>query len=88
MTNEEPADLLFVFAGADWRKAAGVEAWRRGRARTLALSVGRFEWRRIANLALQDDGGLRTRVEETPPPRRHFVLILDREDDRERAEAR
>jgi uncharacterized SAM-binding protein YcdF (DUF218 family) len=52
------------------------------------LSVGRFQWRRIADLPLADDGALRARVEETPPPQRHFVLVLERDGDRERTEAR
>jgi uncharacterized SAM-binding protein YcdF (DUF218 family) len=72
-----PADLLFVFAGMPSRKAAGLKAWRDGAARTLVLSVGRFEWRRVPALGLPDDGGLLALVESTPPPARHFFIILE-----------
>ncbi|HSQ60533.1 MAG TPA: ElyC/SanA/YdcF family protein [Acidobacteriota bacterium] len=72
-----PADLLFVFAGAPWRKRAALDAWRGGAARALVLSVGRFEWRRLPELGIADDGGLAALVEATPPERRHFLLVLE-----------
>ncbi len=80
MASEEPADLLFVFAGAPWRKEFALRAWRAGAARTLVLSVGRFEWRRLPSLGLPDDGGLRALVDGTPPPRRHFFILLEGAD--------
>jgi hypothetical protein len=79
-----PTDLLFVFAGAPWRKRAALDAWRRGEARALVLSVGRFEWRRLPALGLEDDGGLAALVDATPPPRRHFFIVYEEG----RAEAR
>ncbi len=74
-----PADAIFVFAGRPERKAYGVELWRRGLAPLLVLSVGRFEWRRLPALGLPSDGGLLDLVAATPPPRRHFLLSLDRD---------
>jgi hypothetical protein len=71
-----PVDLLFVFAGAPWRKEAGIAAWRSGAARTLVLSIARFEWRRFPRFGLPDDGGLVALVEATPPTERHFFLVL------------
>jgi hypothetical protein len=79
-----PTDLLFVFAGAPWRKRAALDAWRRGEARVLVLSVGRFEWRRLPELGITDDGGLAPLVEATPPMRRHFFIVYEES----RAEAR
>lgn len=71
------ADLLFVFAGAPWRKRAALEAWRGGAARTLVLSVGRFEWRRLPSVGTTDDGGLAALVDATPPARRHFFIVYE-----------
>lgn len=70
-----PSDLLFVFAGAPWRKRAALEAWRGGAARAFVLSVGRFEWRRLPELGITDDGGLAALVDATPPARRHFFIV-------------
>ena len=74
IANPEPADAIFVFAGRDARKHRGIELWRGGLADRLLLSVGRFEWRRVANLELPDDGGLVDKVESTPPQERHFFI--------------
>ena len=74
------ADLLVVFAGADFRKAFAVRSWRAGAARALALSVARFEWRRVPALGLPGSGGLVDLVDATPPPQRLFLLLA--EDDR------
>jgi hypothetical protein len=74
-----PADLLFVFAGADARKSFAVRAWHEGAARTLAVSVARFEWRRVPGLGLPAEGGLVALVEATPPHQRLFVLVVEAE---------
>lgn len=74
-----PADLLFVFAGADERKRYAVEAWRAGSAAALVVSVARFEWRRIPRLGLPGEGGLVALVEATPPAERLFLLVVDGE---------
>lgn len=72
------AEVLFVFAGRPERKPYGLGLWRRGYAPTLVLSVGRFEWRRFAELGLRDDGGLIDLVQRTPPEERHFFVVLHR----------
>ncbi|HEY7727832.1 MAG TPA: hypothetical protein VID50_05215 [Candidatus Eisenbacteria bacterium] len=71
-----PADAIFVYAGQQERKEYGLALWREGLAPTLILSIGRFEWRRIAALDLPGDGGLVPLVQATPAPERHFLLIL------------
>ena len=73
-----PADAIFVFAGNQERKSFAVERWRAGAARTLIVSVGRFEWRRFPSLGLPD-GGLRDLVAETPYWRRHFFVQVEAE---------
>jgi uncharacterized SAM-binding protein YcdF (DUF218 family) len=70
------ADAIFVYAGQQERKEYGVALWRQGLAPALLLSVGRFEWRRVASLGLPDDGGLLPLVQATPAPERHFLLLL------------
>jgi len=74
------ADAIFVLAGRPERKVHGLALWRSDLAPVLVLSVGRFEWRSMAELALPGgDGGLRALVDQTPPARRHFFLVLDSE---------
>ena len=73
------ADLLFVFAGTQARKTFAIGAWRAGAARGLALGVARFEWRRVPQLGLPEEGGLVRLVEATPPPQRLFVLVAEGE---------
>jgi len=74
----ESADAIFVLAGRPERKFHGLTLWKLGRAPTLVLSVGRYEWRAIPDLRLPaGDGGLRALVDQTPPARRHFFLVLD-----------
>src|SRR6185503_4933891 len=68
-----PTDCVFVFAGNQERKHVAVDLWRAGRAPTLIVSVGRFEWRRFPALGLPD-GGLRALVDATPYWRRHFFV--------------
>jgi hypothetical protein len=66
-----------VLAGKPERKTYGLSLWRSGYAPALVLSVARFEWRGIDALGLPSDGGLRALVDQTPPERRHFFLILE-----------
>ena len=73
----EKADALFVFAGRQERKTYALELFRQGYASRLIFSVGRFEWRRFAQLGLADDGGLAELVQKTPAPQRHFFVSLD-----------
>jgi len=78
-----PTDCIFVFAGNQERKHVAVELWRAGRAPSLIVSVGRFEWRRFPALGLPD-GGLRALIDATPYWRRHFFVRIAGSD----AEAR
>jgi len=70
------ADCVFVFAGRPGPKAFGLSLYRSGYADHLVLSVGRFEWRGMAQLGLPDDGGLVEMVHRTPPVHRHFFVHL------------
>jgi uncharacterized SAM-binding protein YcdF (DUF218 family) len=72
------ADAIFVFAGGHPRKEFAAAAWRRGLARVLIVSVGRFEWRRYAGLGLPGDAALRAAVERVPPRERHFFVVMER----------
>lgn len=73
----EPVDCIFVFAGRPERKVYALELFQQGYAPCITFSVGRFEWRRFAQLGLKDDGGLLGLVQQTPAPRRHFFIFLD-----------
>jgi len=68
------ADAIFVFAGRESRKRFGLRLFREGISPRLVLSVGRFEWRRFANLGLPGDGGLVELVSKTEPKLRHFFV--------------
>lgn len=81
--DERRADAIFVFAGGQERKTLAVELWRAGRAPALIVSVGRFEWRRFPGLGIPD-GGLVSLVEATPYWRRHFFVLVERDDARAR----
>jgi hypothetical protein len=69
-------ELLFVFAGSEPRKRYAIDAWRRGAAPMLAVSVARFEWRRVPALQLPEEGGLVALVNATAPRERLFLLVV------------
>ncbi|HEX7076837.1 MAG TPA: hypothetical protein VF363_00270 [Candidatus Eisenbacteria bacterium] len=71
------ADALFALAGAQEREAFTADAWRRGTARTLVLSVGRFDWRRYRSLGLPGGDALRAAVDAVPYRRRHFLVVVE-----------
>ena len=71
------ADCIFVFAGRPERKSYALELFRRGYAKRIIFSVGRFEWRGFLQLGLQQDGGLKELVQKTLPPKRHFFVYVD-----------
>ncbi len=75
----EQADLIFVFAGREERKRYGIELYEKGYAPRLVLSVGRFEWRRFAELGLASDGGLVEMVPTIEAPKRHFLVEIEDE---------
>ena len=72
-----PIDLLFVLAGRENRKHFGIELFQRGLAKTLLLSVARFEIRRYAKLAITPKVDLLQLAAPTPPPQRHFFVLHD-----------
>ena len=74
------ADCIVVMAGLQERKTYGIKMWRFGYATQLILSVGRFEWRKFAELSLESDGGLVSMVDGIPPKKRHFLVRMDRQD--------
>ena len=76
----EKADLIFVFAGREERKRYGLELYERGYAPRIILSVGRFEWRRFAELGLASDGGLVELVPTIEAPKRHFFVEIAGEE--------
>lgn len=73
----ERSDCIFVFAGREERKRLGLKLYHEGFAPRLILSVGRFEWRRFADLGLPSDGGLVEMVQNVEPQRRHFFVELE-----------
>jgi hypothetical protein len=75
-----PADCIFVLAGSQERKVFGVKMWRFGYAAQLILSVGRFEWRKFAELDLESDGGLESLASQAPLKKHHFFVRLDRQE--------
>ena len=76
------ADLIFVLAGRPERKSFGFELYRRGLAKRLILSVGRFEVRQIAPLGLETQPDVRDLAQKTPPARRHFFVDLSENSSR------
>jgi hypothetical protein len=73
------ADLIFVFAGRDYRKHYGLELYRRGLANTIMLSVGRFEIRSFSSLPLPVPTNLLKYASDIPPHRRHFLVWINAE---------
>lgn len=70
----QKCDAIFVLAGAAERKAYGLEMYRAGLAPRIVLSVGRFEIRRLPELALPAPLDLLSAVQSVPPPERHFFV--------------
>jgi uncharacterized SAM-binding protein YcdF (DUF218 family) len=75
--DSDRADALFALAGAQERETFAADTWRRGAARTLVLSVGRFDWRRYRSLGLPGGDALRAAVDAVPYRRRHFFVVVD-----------
>jgi pimeloyl-ACP methyl ester carboxylesterase len=70
------SDLIFVLAGRPERKCYGLRLFQEGFAKRLILSVGRFEVRQAATLALNETLDLRELASRTPPEQRHFFADL------------
>ncbi len=77
LVNADPpcdADLIFVLAGRQNRKAYSIDLFRKGRAPRILFSVGRFEIRRFAALDLPQTIDLLEIAKSIPPPQRHFFV--------------
>jgi hypothetical protein len=74
------ADLIFVLAGLQSRKAYGLELFRQGQAPQILLSTGRFEIRRFVTLDLPQKIDLLKIIEDIPPPQRHFFVSFTSRD--------
>lgn len=70
------ADLIFVLAGLEERKAFGLQLFCEGRAPELILSVGRFEIRKLSRLEARIPIDLLEIARSVPPPQRHFFVWL------------
>lgn len=72
-----PADLIFVLAGAQRRKAHALQLFRQGLAPRILLSVGRVEIRRFADLELPVPLNLLQLARDVPPHQRHFFVCFE-----------
>jgi uncharacterized SAM-binding protein YcdF (DUF218 family) len=71
------ADLIFVLAGRQGRKAYALRVFREGKAPRILLSTARFEIRRFANLSLPAPLDLLRIASVVPPPQRHFFVYFE-----------
>jgi uncharacterized SAM-binding protein YcdF (DUF218 family) len=73
----QSADLIFVFAGREYRKQYALELFNEGLAPRILFSVSRFEIRRFSNLPLPVPLNLLKLASDVPPPQRHFFVLFD-----------
>jgi hypothetical protein len=73
----QTADLIFVFAGRDYRKQYGLQLLEQGLATRILFSVSRFEIRRFSKLPLPAPLDLLKLVSGVPPPQRHFFVLFE-----------
>jgi hypothetical protein len=73
----QTADLIFVFAGRDYRKQYGLQLFQTGLAPRILFSVSRFEIRRFSKLPLPVPLDLLKLVSAVPAPRRHFFVLFE-----------
>ena len=71
------ADLIFVLAGLEARKAYGLQLFRQRRALRILFSVGRFEIRRFSNLDIPVLIDLPEIAAPVAPPQRHFFVWFE-----------
>jgi uncharacterized SAM-binding protein YcdF (DUF218 family) len=74
------AELIFVLAGRVHRKQYALELFRQGLAPRLLFSVGRFEIRRFSKMSLPAPLDLLKMAQEVPPPKRHYFVFFDSQD--------
>lgn len=70
------ADLIFVLAGLESRKAFALELFQSRLAPRILFSVGRYEIRRFANLALPQHLDLLQIAQSVRPPLRHYFVYF------------
>ncbi len=70
-------DLIFVLAGRQSRKLYALELFRQRMAKSLVLSVGRFEIRKFARLPWPHKLDLLRLAASTPPAQRHYFVSLE-----------
>lgn len=75
--NADGADLIFVFAGRQYRKTFGLGLYEAGVAPRVLLSVARFEIRRFSHLQLPVPVDLLAHAAAVLPSQRHFFVLLD-----------
>lgn len=77
-------DLIFVLAGRQHRKKDALKLFSSGFGSQLLVSVGRFEIRRFADLALPSPVNLVKAAAAVSPPDRHFFVCFGDENPRVR----
>lgn len=75
--NPDAADLIFVFAGRQYRKTFAMKLYEAGRAPRILLSVARFEIRRFADLQFPLPVDLPAHAATVQPAQRHFFVLLE-----------
>ena len=71
------ADLIFVLAGLEARKAFGLRLLNRQLAPRILLSVGRFEIRKLPRLSLPAPINLLEIAATIPPVLRHYFVWFE-----------
>lgn len=71
------ADVCFVLAGREVRKAFALDLFQQKKAPRLLMSVARFEIRRLTRLPLPASIDLLKLAAAVPPPKRHFFLLFE-----------
>ncbi len=74
-----PGDLIFVLAGRQSRKLYALELFRQRMAKSLVLSVGRFEIRKFDQLPWPHELDLLRLAASTAPAQRHYFVSLEAE---------
>ncbi len=72
-----PSDVIFVLAGRECRKVAGLKLYRDGLAGRLLLSVGRFEIRRFSKHNRPVALALIAAAASIAPAKRHFFVAVE-----------
>jgi hypothetical protein len=74
------ADLIFVLAGLEVRKAYALQLYRAPQARSIMLSVGRFEIRKLSSLEIPTPIDLLGIAAHVPASQRHYFVWFEAGD--------